>query len=885
MAITNSGSDIILNNTAPATVTTADLFAAVRAGGSNLNDFGHNVYVGGSGTGRMIIQNGAHLILDSRIGIFSGPNIEVQNGGTLTIGPVQADYEETIGGNTITTGDPFQDNGVSAMLYGTNADALTTAAIGVAQGGTFNWNGRLGWEGYLFFAAGSTINIQGGASGLGANTNIGQETTPAQTETRIRANSPLNIDGGPFLIRGAARADLIVNPAFTNGGSYGVSFTARGAFQSLSAAAQGFAPAANDTPADFPDIPNVGLINDFVGDAWGGKAMSLRNIATADKNYIITHNARGSNDPATLIYARADFTFNDSDGNEIDTRVWARDEGTANRGTSGQPGFSSALPNVISYNGNPDYWLTSRTTPAFGTDVHTGLNRNVLYEWRTMTDGPNDIITRVISRGASSGGNYTSTANGQVPSTNVPFTHYRFTTDNRDTVAFHAAAYGYLAGLQTFATAGHATSNAVTTVLQDDPVVVAAGRDRNNASSFYENGAIGSTDDIINVIAFAYQASAENMRDVEAVVGSHRTPWNGFDANMRVDLTDWNITLNSAAVVNNRAVVFSTGNNTIVINGVDSTLTQGNVGITIGGNTLSLNGVTVPDAVNFIHSGSPGAGDVIFEIPQAWRDLAGAYYAVWDSTDIAFHGLTSAAPTLVVARNVGAGNTARIALVHPAYNDVIASTVASSLGVVTITPVAPSINPLFSTDANTVYDGSDTAASYFGIYDGTPTVTPNVAADPGVTGERMAVESLIDFSGTARRLNGSRANNVFHNFKGNAFGARYAAVAARHGLSPVSATATTGVTSNNLIDFAYAQPALIENGAVVIEGIEGSVQTLQSTRRGYDSPTVDYDIVEGRVISGSGTSLDNRNLTTDNVGNLGLLKPARDAAGNILQGN
>ena len=126
-----------------------------------------------------------------------------------------------------------------------------------------------------------------------------------------------------------------------------------------------------------------------------------------------------------------------------------------------------------------------------------------------------------------------------------------------------------------------------------------------------------------------------------------------------------------------------------------------------------------------------------------------------------------------------------------------------------------------------------------------------------------------------KRLNGSRMNNVAHNFKGNAFASRYAKIVARHGVSPVSAVSTNGVTTSNLINFAYAQPVSIENGTVVIEGIEGSVFTSQSTRNSFDSPTVDYDIMEGRVISGSGQALDARLLDIDNNVRASRLIPRR----------
>ena len=291
------------------------------------------------------------------------------------------------------------------------------------------------------------------------------------------------------------------------------------------------------------------------------------------------------------------------------------------------------------------------------------------------------------------------------------------------------------------------------------------------------------------------------------------------------------------------------------------------------GQVIFSGGAVQGDNLIVIDANSPGALDVVFEIPAAWRSLAGAYYAFTTTTNVIESGLTTDLTGATLFTSTGsAGTEIRLALVHPAYVDVIAVGMSNATQVVNVQAGPPVLNPLFSTDANTVYDGGDTAASYFGVYDGSPAVTPSVQTDPN-DGSFMSVESLQNAATNAKRLNGTRMNNIAHNFKGNAFGARYAQVAAISNTSPVTSTATTGVTISNLINFAYSQPASIENGAVVIEGIEGSLQVQQGTRTGFDSPIIDYDIVEGRVIAGSGTSLDNRLLDRQNNIDSALLLP------------
>ena len=300
------------------------------------------------------------------------------------------------------------------------------------------------------------------------------------------------------------------------------------------------------------------------------------------------------------------------------------------------------------------------------------------------------------------------------------------------------------------------------------------------------------------------------------------------------------------------------------------------------GTVVFSGGAVQGDNLIIFDSNSPGALDVVFQIPAAWRELAGAYYALTTNSTILESGLTTDIPGATLFTNTAtAGTEVRLALVHPAYVDVLVTATSNATQVVSVQAGPPVLNPLFSTDANTAYAMGDTAASYFGVYDGTPAVTPDVPADRN-DGQFMSVESLMDASLANNRINGARMNNIAHNFKGNAFGARYAQVVAINNQSIITATATTSVTIGNQINFAYAQPAAIENGAVVIDGIEGSIQVEQGTRTGFDSPVIDYDIVEGRVVAGSSTSLDARGVTRNNIGNIGLLAPALDENGNVI---
>ena len=60
---------------------------------------------------------------------------------------------------------------------------------------------------------------------------------------------------------------------------------------------------------------------------------------------------------------------------------------------------------------------------------------------------------------------------------------------------------------------------------------------------------------------------------------------------------------------------------------------------------------------------------------------------------------------------------------------------------------------------------------------------------------------------------------------------------------------------------------------------------LSRTGAGEISPQISGPAALGTVVQAVGDVFDSRNMTTDNIGNLGLLKPARDSAGNILPGN
>ena len=116
-------------------------------------------------------------------------------------------------------------------------------------------------------------------------------------------------------------------------------------------------------------------------------------------------------------------------------------------------------------------------------------------------------------------------------------------------------------------------------------------------------------------------------------------------------------------------------------------------------------------------------------------------------------------------------------------------------------------------------------------------------------------------------------------------GARYAEVVARNGASQVSATSQFVATTGPLLDFAMSTAIGAETGAVTIEGNVASGSVSVASFAGFAADVVNYDIIGGVTSQSINNSLDGRNLTTENVGNLGLLKPARDADRNILRGN
>ena len=318
------------------------------------------------------------------------------------------------------------------VLSGGNNAA--SAPMDVQSGATIEWTGSVQAEGYIILNDGCTAILHGTGGVYGVDTNDGSATQTPE-EGRIRGFQAIEFRGpGTFTAQDSYRADFAANPTFTAGGAYSAQFTPRGAFQALGTAASG-----NDSPGDFPNIANVGLINDFVGDAFGAKPMSLRNIATA-KPYNITHNSAGGNAPATLIYARMDVTCRDEDGNAVEALIYTQDQGAGSRTGS------AALPTTISYRDAAlsNYWLTTHlgNSQTVSTDVRTQLNRVLTYEWETETDGFNDIVTRTVSGGGSGGGNYTSQTTGLVGTPSVR--HYRFSTDNNDTMQLNIAPYGFL---------------------------------------------------------------------------------------------------------------------------------------------------------------------------------------------------------------------------------------------------------------------------------------------------------------------------------------------------------------------------------------------------------------------------------------------------------
>ena len=870
MAISyDSGTQTItLNSTAPAAVSTQDLLdtAAIPNNGNEIEI-----------TGRVVIESGATFTSDSVEGLVRCQGVTAESGGRLNVGSRTPDFSITYTtAGVVATGDARNDTGLSLVLSGDSAAA--TAPMDIQSGATIEWTGAVQAEGYILIQDGCTAIFHGTGSVFGVDTNA----SGAIAQGRIRGIQSIEFRGpGTFTAEASYRADFFADPTFTNGGAYSCQFTPRGAFQAISANLGG----GSDLPGDFPNIANVGLINDFVGDAFAGKPMSLRNIATA-KTYNVTHNQRGigasnSAQPATLVYARADITYQDEAGNPVDTRVYTTDEGpTARTG-------STVLPATITYRSPTNYWLNSTTVQAPQTDVRNQLNRTLRYDWLTETDGPNDIVTRVLSVGDSPGGNYTDETTGVVGSATE--THYRFTTDTMDTMTLRSGAYGFLAAQEDMNTAGHPTANVIVSPLAADPVSTLHAVSRADASTLFTSGGIGTTDDILAVFEFAWQNSSAFMANVENVVGSHRKPWVGIDANGRVDLTDWNITLSSGG----NGVVLDTVAMIATINGCNANISQGNAGITIGTNTLSTIGVNVGGDVDFINANSPGIGDVIIVIPQAWIDIPNAQYAIWNGTD--FSAGSGALSTLVgnsvTIRGVGAGNSVTAALVHPAYVDVINTVTASATELVTQTLDSPQDNLVFSPDDQTSYDSGDTAASYFVVYttlDNTLTYTQNMSPNAADTvdpddGTFMAVHLAMNNDAIgARRLDGRRFNNVVHNFKSNVFGDRYAQVVARTGTSQVIASSQFEATTGPLISYAFSGAVQLEDDATVTQGGSAAGTTTVPSREGFTAPVVNYSIVQGAASAGAATQLDARGVTRNNIGNLGLLAPALDENGNVI---
>ena len=862
MAIVVNGNNITINSTAPNPVSTVDLLAA-----SNITATG-NI---GILNGRIEIQNGGILIFDALEGLIRCNGITIQSFGNCFIGRRDPDYSFTAtGGTVVPTGDPRNNDLVALYATGGQVDNVDTAAIGVQANGVLDVTGKALVEGVMLFLPNSDITLRGGGQFLGEDVN----NNGTSDNARIRAQTNIDFTGpGTFFVEDTVRSDFFANANFVDGGAFAARFTPRGAFQAVSAQNGG-----TDEPADFPNIANIGLINGFVGDSFNGKPISLRNISTAGRDYIITHNPpTNPYSPASLIYARMDMNFADEAGNVVDTRLYSIDEGAAARTGGAGENNSAALPGVISYRDGTGttgaYWLDSHVSNPDQANVRPFLNRQLIYEWLTQTDGTNDIVTRVVSGGLSLGGRYTNAATGVVD--NPSAVHYRFTLDNNDSVRVRGGAYGYLAYEDTIQTAGNPTSNVIQNILVTDPVSTLQGHTRAQAEAFYNSGGIDRNSAIVAAIEYAWELSAANMEVVNTAFSGHRKPWSGLDSRNRVDLTGWNITL----LTTGTGVTFATGvaGNQIVVSGVDASL-LGDIGITIGSTgTLTAVGIDVPP--NFINSNSPGAGDIVLDIPISWQNIADARYSVWQGTTQlnTDDGLLSAAiqSGQIVIRGIGNTTPVNVSFVSPFINDVRMTITGSATVPIELTVPDAVINPFAVNNADVVFNGTDTAATFFGLYNGTPAVSPVIGADPD-DGTFMSFVTLVPLTqATNRSIDGSQMNNIGFNFKaGSVFEDRYAKVVARNGLNQIFATSRDEVAFEPTMRFAFTMSSEVEGGSIRFLGTDttGTTTAPAPSLSRPAAPDINYDIIQTRV----GTVMSNRNVTAENIRRLGLNIPIEE---------
>ena len=283
------------------------------------------------------------------------------------------------------------------------------------------------------------------------------------------------------------------------------------------------------------------------------------------------------------------------------------------------------------------------------------------------------------------------------------------------------------------------------------------------------------------------------------------------------------------------------------------------------------NGATQGDGLTVLDSNAPGAEDIVFSVPSAWRTLAGAYYATFTGSAIVNHGLTSSIGSSVVVSTSSPGTVARLALVHPDYADVIVSGTSNNTNAVTVVAGDPVINPTRAVASDNTYPVGTTAASYFGVYTTLDNdISPVVAIDPN-DGTSMSVRSLITASSPELRLSGSRFNEVVYGFKGGVFGARYAQLVARSGVSHITSTSIFGATTSASIDYAFITEVVTQSGQANIEGTIGTQNVNAASHSEFVAAQVDYDIIQAR----SGTALDERLLDRANNIRASRLVPRR----------
>ena len=131
--------------------------------------------------------------------------------------------------------------------------------------------------------------------------------------------------------------------------------------------------------------------------------------------------------------------------------------------------------------------------------------------------------------------------------------------------------------------------------------------------------------------------------------------------------------------------------------------------------------------------------------------------------------------------------------------------------------------------------------------------------------------SLITASSPELRLSGSRFNEVVYGFKGGVFGARYAQLVARSGVSHITSTSIFGATTSASIDYAFITEVVTQSGQANIEGTIGTQNVNAASHSEFVAAQVDYDIIQAR----SGTALDERLLDRANNIRASRLVPRR----------